>query len=71
MTGKMPEYGASGSIQQEDAIDEIVRRQTREATDDPNTDIDADTVFERVERLHAERIKAEETGLAHACDARL
>ncbi|WP_190304537.1 hypothetical protein [Rhizobium phaseoli] len=56
MTGKMPESGASGSIQQEDAIDEIVRRQTREAIDDPNTDIDADTVFERVERLHAERI---------------
>ncbi|MBX5160365.1 type II toxin-antitoxin system ParD family antitoxin [Rhizobium sp. NZLR8] len=47
---------------EEDAIDEIMRQRIREAIDDPGSDIDADTVFERLERLHAERMKAEGGG---------
>lgn len=47
---------------EEDAIDEIMRRKIREAIDDPGSDIDADVVFERLERLHAERMKAEGGG---------
>ena len=33
-----------------------------DAIDDPGSDIDADVVFERLERLHAERMKAEGGG---------
>ncbi len=43
---------------EEDAIDEIMRQKIREAIDDPGSDVDADTVFERLERLHADRMKA-------------
>jgi len=43
---------------EEDAINEIMRQKIREAIDDPGSDIDADTVFERFERLHVERMKA-------------
>jgi len=45
-------------VRDEDAIDEIMRRKIREATDDQGSDIDADMVFERLERLHAERMKS-------------
>ena len=45
---------------EEDAINEIMRLKIREAIDDPGSDIDADTVFERLEHLHAERMKAED-----------
>ncbi|RFB97273.1 CopG family transcriptional regulator [Rhizobium leguminosarum bv. trifolii] len=48
---------------EEDAIDEIMRQKIREAIDDPGSDIDADTVFERLERLHAERMKAGRGGV--------
>lgn len=48
---------------EEDAIDEIMRQKIREAIDDPASDIDADTVFERLERLHAERMKAGRGGV--------
>ncbi|MBB3915141.1 antitoxin ParD1/3/4 [Rhizobium pisi] len=47
---------------EEDAIDEIMRRKIREAINDPGSDIDADVVFERLEHLHAERMKAEGGG---------
>lgn len=47
---------------EEDAINEIMRLKIREAIDDPGSDIDADLVFERLERLHAERMKAEGGG---------
>lgn len=47
---------------EEDAINEIMRRKICEAIDDPGSDIDADLVFERLERLHAERMKAEGGG---------
>ncbi|MBY3596012.1 type II toxin-antitoxin system ParD family antitoxin [Rhizobium bangladeshense] len=43
---------------EESAIDEIMRQKIREAIDDPGSDIDADTVFERLEHLHAECVKA-------------
>ncbi|ANL33138.1 type II toxin-antitoxin system ParD family antitoxin [Rhizobium phaseoli] len=48
---------------EEDALDEIMRRKIREAIDDPGSDIDADTVFERLEHLHAERVKAGRGGV--------
>ncbi|KKZ87492.1 CopG family transcriptional regulator [Rhizobium phaseoli] len=48
---------------EEDALDEIMRRKIREAIDDPGPDIDADTVFERLEHLHAERVKAGRGGV--------
>ncbi|MGV4792747.1 type II toxin-antitoxin system ParD family antitoxin [Rhizobium sp. F40D2] len=48
---------------EEDAIDEIMRQKIREAIDDPGSDIDSDTVFERLERLHAERMKAGRGGV--------
>lgn len=48
---------------EEDAIDEIMRQKIREAIDDPGSDIDADTVFERLERLHVERMKAGRGGV--------
>ncbi|ARO22851.1 type II toxin-antitoxin system ParD family antitoxin [Rhizobium sp. S9] len=48
---------------EEDAIDEIMRQKIREAIDDPGPDIDADTVFERLEHLHAERVKAGRGGV--------
>ncbi|WP_260684638.1 MULTISPECIES: type II toxin-antitoxin system ParD family antitoxin [Rhizobium] len=47
---------------EKDLTDEITCRKIREAIDDPGSDIDADTVFERLERLHAERMKAEGGG---------
>lgn len=40
---------------EEEAIDEIMRQKIREALDDPRPDIAAETVFDRLERLHAER----------------
>ncbi|WP_222365632.1 type II toxin-antitoxin system ParD family antitoxin [Rhizobium leguminosarum] len=46
-----------------DLTDEIIRRKIREAIDDPSSDIDADTIFERLDRLHAERIKTEGGGV--------
>ncbi|MBB4576247.1 type II toxin-antitoxin system ParD family antitoxin [Rhizobium sp. MC63] len=48
---------------EEDAIDEIMRQKIREAIDDPGSDVDADTVFERLERLHADRMKAGRGGV--------
>ncbi|MBX4932204.1 type II toxin-antitoxin system ParD family antitoxin [Rhizobium bangladeshense] len=48
---------------EEGAIDEIMRQKVREAIDDPGSDIDADTVFERLEHLHAERVKARRGGV--------
>ncbi|MDK4736254.1 type II toxin-antitoxin system ParD family antitoxin [Rhizobium sp. CNPSo 3490] len=42
---------------EENAIDEIMRRKIREAMDDPGSDIEADVVFERLERLHTDRMK--------------
>ncbi|WP_222034858.1 type II toxin-antitoxin system ParD family antitoxin [Rhizobium leguminosarum] len=47
---------------EKDLTDEITCRKIREAIDDPGSDIDADTVFERLERLHAERMKADGGG---------
>jgi antitoxin ParD1/3/4 len=47
---------------EKDLTDEIIRRKIREAIDDPGSDIDADTVFERLERLHAERMTADGGG---------
>ncbi|WP_246621235.1 MULTISPECIES: type II toxin-antitoxin system ParD family antitoxin [Rhizobium] len=47
---------------EKDLTDEIIRRKISEAIDDPGSDIDADTVFERLERLHAERMKADGGG---------
>lgn len=44
---------------EEDAIDEIMRRKIREAIEDPGPDIDADVVFERLERLHTDRMKTQ------------
>nr|WP_245289803.1 type II toxin-antitoxin system ParD family antitoxin [Rhizobium leguminosarum] len=46
----------------EGATDEIMREKIREAIDDPGSDIDADTVFARFDRLHAERMKTEGGG---------
>ena len=40
---------------EDDAINEIMRQKIREALDDPRPDIDAETVFDRIEQLHAER----------------
>lgn len=45
-----------------DAMDEIMRRKIRQAIEEPGLDIDADTVFERLERLHSARMKAEGGG---------
>ncbi len=39
--------------------DEVMRRKIREAIDDPSDDIDADVVFDRIERRHAERMRRE------------
>ncbi|WP_050579534.1 hypothetical protein [Rhizobium leguminosarum] len=47
---------------EKDLTDEIIRRKIREAIDDPGSDIDADMVFERLERRHAERMNAEDGG---------
>ncbi|MGO8118012.1 type II toxin-antitoxin system ParD family antitoxin [Rhizobium leguminosarum] len=47
---------------EKDLTDEIICQKIREAIDDPGSDIDADTVFERIELLHAERIKTEAGG---------
>jgi antitoxin ParD1/3/4 len=47
---------------EEDAINEIMRLKIREAIDDPGSDIDADLVFERLERLHVKRMKAKGGG---------
>lgn len=42
---------------EEDALDEIMRQKIRESIDDPRPDVDADVVFARIERMHAERMK--------------
>ncbi len=47
---------------EEDALDEIMRQKIREAIDDPSPDIDEDVVFDRIERKHAERMKARDAG---------
>ncbi|GGD79135.1 antitoxin ParD1/3/4 [Rhizobium sp. BK077] len=47
---------------EEDAINEIMRLKIREAIDGPGSDIDADLVFERLERLHVKRMKAKGGG---------
>ncbi|WP_434712297.1 hypothetical protein [Rhizobium sp. YTUHZ045] len=39
-----------------------MRRKIHEAIEDPGSDIDADVVFERLERRHAERMKADKSG---------
>jgi antitoxin ParD1/3/4 len=39
--------------------DEVMRRKIREAIDDPRPDIDAEVVFDRIERRHAERMRRE------------
>jgi antitoxin ParD1/3/4 len=48
---------------EEEAINEIMRRKIEEALDDPQPDIDADTVFDNIERIHVERMKAENDGV--------
>jgi len=40
---------------EEDAINEIMKQKILEALGDPRPDIDAETVFDRIERLHAAR----------------
>jgi antitoxin ParD1/3/4 len=47
---------------EEDARDEYMREKIREAIDDPSPDIDEDVVFDRIERRHAERMKAGDAG---------
>ncbi|MGV2098148.1 type II toxin-antitoxin system ParD family antitoxin [Rhizobium sp. 21-4511-3d] len=47
------------ALDREDAaLNEIIRRKIEEAIDDPAPDIDADTVFDRIEQLHAQAEKA-------------
>jgi antitoxin ParD1/3/4 len=41
---------------EEEAVNEIMRQKILEALEDPSPDIDAETVFDRIERLHADRI---------------
>jgi antitoxin ParD1/3/4 len=43
---------------EEEALNEIWRRKIQEAYDDPRPSIPAKEVFERIERKHAERMKA-------------
>jgi len=43
---------------EEEALDEIWRRKIQEAYDDPRPSIPAEEVFERLERKHADRMKA-------------
>jgi antitoxin ParD1/3/4 len=43
---------------EEEALDEIMRVKIQEALDDPRPGRDAVSVFDRLERLHAERMKA-------------
>ncbi|WP_296433672.1 MULTISPECIES: hypothetical protein [unclassified Rhizobium] len=40
-------------------LEEMMRRYINEAIDDPRPDIDADVVFDRIERRHAERMRRE------------
>lgn len=42
---------------EEQALDEIMRLKIQEALDDPRPSIDATTVFDRVEAMHAERLR--------------
>jgi antitoxin ParD1/3/4 len=47
------------ALDREDAaLNEIIRRKIEEAIDDPAPDIDADTVFDRIEQLHAQAERA-------------
>lgn len=43
-----------------------MRRKIRQAIEEPGLDIDADTVFERLERLNSERMKAD-GGASNVC----
>ena len=43
---------------EDEALNEIMRRKIQESIDDPRADIDADTVFDRIEQLHAERMRS-------------
>ncbi|MBB3659567.1 antitoxin ParD1/3/4 [Rhizobium sp. BK650] len=47
---------------EEDAINEIMKQKIRDALDDPRPDVDAETAFDRIERLHAERGGADGNG---------
>jgi antitoxin ParD1/3/4 len=47
---------------EEEALNEVWRRKIQEAYDDPRPSIPADEVFERLERKHAERMKAKGRG---------
>lgn len=47
---------------EKDVTDEIMRRKIHEAIEDPGSDIDADVVFERLERRLAERMRADKSG---------
>lgn len=40
-------------------LEEMMRRYINEAIDDPSPHIDADVVFDRIERRHAERMRRE------------
>ncbi len=43
---------------EEEALDEIMRFKIQEAIDDPRPSRDAAEVFERIEKLHADRVRA-------------
>ncbi|MBB3288458.1 MULTISPECIES: type II toxin-antitoxin system ParD family antitoxin [Rhizobium] len=43
---------------EEEVINQLMRAKIREALDDPRPGRDADEVFDKVERIHAERMKA-------------
>lgn len=47
---------------EEEALSELWRRKIQEAYDDPRPDVPMEEVFERLERKHAERMKAVERG---------
>ena len=42
---------------EEQALDEVMRLKIQEALNDPRPSIDAATVFDRVEAMHAERLR--------------
>jgi antitoxin ParD1/3/4 len=43
---------------EEEVINQIMRAKVQEALDDPRPSRDADEVFDKVERIHSERMKA-------------
>ncbi|WP_341798001.1 type II toxin-antitoxin system ParD family antitoxin [Rhizobium tumorigenes] len=43
---------------EDEALSEIMRLKIQEAIDDPRPSLDAAEVFERIEKLHAERVRA-------------